>query len=78
MSEILERVKKIVAATLDIDEAKVTPTAHLVDDLGADSLARVELVMKLEEEFSIEIPDKDSEQITNVEAIAAYVESKQA
>ncbi|MBP9752351.1 MAG: acyl carrier protein [Proteobacteria bacterium] len=78
MSEILERVKKIVAVTLDIDETKVTESAHLVDDLGADSLARVELVMKLEEEFNIEIPDKDSEQITNVQAIAAYVESKQA
>lgn len=50
----------------------------MVDDLGADSLARVELVMKLEEEFGIDIPDADAEKVTSVESIASYVQSKQA
>ncbi len=77
MSDILERVKQIVAATLDVEEGKVVGSAHLVDDLGADSLAKVELVMKLEEEFGIDIPDKDSEQITNIDAITAYIIAKQ-
>src|SRR5690349_24761756 len=63
MSDIAERVKKIVVEHLSVDEAKVTETASFIDDLGADSLDTVELVMALEEEFGIEIPDDAAETI---------------
>jgi len=63
MSDIPERVKKIVVEHLSVDEAKVTDTASFIDDLGADSLDTVELVMAFEEEFGIEIPDDAAETI---------------
>ena len=63
MSDIADRVKKIVIEHLDADEDKITETAHFIDDLGADSLDTVELVMAFEEEFSIEIPDDAAENI---------------
>ena len=66
MSDILERVKKVVADKLSVDEAKVTETASIVDDLGADSLDQVELVMAFEEEFDVEIPDDVAEKIITV------------
>ena len=66
MSSIEERVKKIVVEQLGVKEEEVVPTASFVDDLGADSLDTVELVMALEEEFDTEIPDEEAEKITTV------------
>mgnify|MGYP001576789719 CR=1 FL=1 len=68
-----EKVKKIIAEQLDVDIAQVKPEASFVDDLGADSLDTVELVMALEEEFGIEIPDEEAEKITNVQQAIDYV-----
>ena len=75
MSDIAERVKKIVIEHLGVEEAKVTDTASFIDDLGADSLDTVELVMAFEEEFGIEIPDEDAEKITRVKEAIEYIES---
>ena len=66
MSEIAEKVKKIVVERLGVEESKVTPEASFIDDLGADSLDTVELVMAFEEEFGIEIPDDAAEKIQTV------------
>ena len=76
MSSVLERVKKVVVAQLEVAEEEVTPTASFVDDLGADSLDVVELVMGLEEEFDIEIPDEDAEKIATVGDAVSYIDSK--
>ncbi len=67
-----ERVKKIIVEQLAVDAGEVTPQAQFVQDLGADSLDTVELVMALEEEFDIEIPDEDAEKITTVQAAVDY------
>ena len=67
MNKIAERVKNLVVEQLGVDEEQVTPTASFTDDLGADSLDAVELVMALETEFHIEIPDEDAEGLTNIE-----------
>jgi acyl carrier protein len=67
MSNIEERVQKIVVEQLGVSDDEVTPNASFVDDLGADSLDTVELVMALEEEFECEIPDEDAEKITSVQ-----------
>ena len=67
MSNIEDRVKKIIVEQLGVKEEDVTPNASFVDDLGADSLDTVELVMALEEEFETEIPDEDAEKITTVQ-----------
>jgi acyl carrier protein len=75
MSDVAERVKKIVVEHLGVDEAKVTENASFIDDLGADSLDTVELVMAFEEEFGIEIPDEDAEKITRVKEAVEYIES---
>ena len=75
MSDIAERVKKIVIEHLGVEEAKVTDTASFIDDLGADSLDTVELVMAFEEEFGIEIPDEEAEKITRVKEAVQYIES---
>ena len=76
MSEdISSKVKKIVADHLGIDEAKVQDDSSFIDDLGADSLDTVELVMALEEEFDCEIPDEEAEKITTVAQANAYVEA---
>jgi len=74
MSSIEERVRKIIVEQLGVKEADVTPDASFVDDLGADSLDTVELVMALEEEFEIEIPDEDAEKITTVRQVVDYIE----
>jgi acyl carrier protein len=74
MATVEERVKQIIVEQLGVDEAEVTPTASFVDDLGADSLDTVELVMAFEEGFSIEIPDEDAEKITTVKDAVAYIE----
>lgn len=73
MSDIEQRVKKIVAEQLGADEADVKNESSFVDDLGADSLDTVELVMALEEEFDCEIPDEEAEKITNVQQAIDYV-----
>ena len=74
MSTIDERVKKIIVEQLGVKEEEVVNSASFVDDLGADSLDTVELVMALEEEFDIEIPDEEAEKITTVQAAIDYVE----
>lgn len=71
-----DRVKKVVVEQLGSNEDEVTLTASFVDDLSADSLDVVELVMGLEEEFDIEIPDEDAEKITTVAEAVNYIESK--
>ena len=75
MSDIAERVKKIVVEHLGVDPDKVTENASFIDDLGADSLDTVELVMAFEEEFGIEIPDEDAEKITRVKEAVEYIDS---
>ena len=73
---VAEKVKSIVAEQLGVKQEEVTPEASFIDDLGADSLDTVELVMALEEEFGIEIPDEDAEKITNVGGVIKYIEEK--
>ena len=73
MSSVEERVKKIVVEQLGVSEDEVTLEASFVDDLGADSLDTVELVMQLEEEFGTEIPDEDAEKITTVKLAVEYI-----
>ncbi len=74
MSAALEdKVKKIIIDQLGVDEAEVTAEAKFIDDLGADSLDTVELVMALEEEFGIEIPDEDAEKIATVQDAITYI-----
>ncbi|MBM7036586.1 acyl carrier protein [Vibrio sp. qd031] len=77
MSNLEERVKKIIVEQLGVDESEVKNEASFVDDLGADSLDTVELVMALEEEFDTEIPDEEAEKITTVQAAIDYVTSAQ-
>lgn len=77
MSTIEERVKKIVAEQLGAKEEEVINKASFVDDLGADSLDTVELVMALEEEFETEIPDEEAEKIATVQAAIDYVQANQ-
>jgi acyl carrier protein len=77
MSDIEDRVKKIVVEHLGVEEAKVTSNASFVDDLGADSLDTVELVMAFEEEFGIEIPDDAAEKILTVQNAIDFIKSKQ-
>ena len=74
---IVDRVKKIVAEQLGVKEDEVTNAASFVDDLGADSLDTVELVMALEEEFETEIPDEEAEKITTVQSAIDYVNANQ-
>jgi acyl carrier protein len=71
-----DRVKKVIVERLEVGEEEVTPEASFVEDLGADSLDVVELVMELEEEFDIEIPDEDAEKIQTVKDAVAYIEEK--
>ena len=75
MDNIEQRVKKIVAEQLGVNEAEIKNESSFVDDLGADSLDTVELVMAFEEEFGIEIPDEDAEKITRVKEAVEYIES---
>ena len=74
MASVEERVKQIIVEQLGVDEAEVTPTASFVDDLGADSLDTVELVMAFEEAFDIEIPDEDAEKIRTVQDAVTYID----
>ena len=72
---VADKVKSIIVEQLGVDEEEVTPDASFVDDLGADSLDTVELVMAFEEEFGIEIPDEDAEKISRVSEAVAYIET---
>jgi len=74
MASVEERVKQIIVEQLGVDEAEVTPNASFVDDLGADSLDTVELVMAFEEAFEIEIPDEDAEKIRTVQDAITYID----
>lgn len=76
--EIFQKVQKIVSEQLGVDTADVKPEASFANDLGADSLDTVELVMALEEEFDIEIPDEAAENIATVQAAVDYINSKTA
>ena len=78
MSDIAERIKKIVVEHLDVDADKVTENAGFIDDLGADSLDNVELVMAFEEEFGVEIPDDAAETIQTVGDAIKFVEKAKA
>ena len=77
MSDIEQRVKKIVAEQLGVNEAEVKTSSSFVDDLGADSLDTVELVMALEDEFGTEIPDEQAEKITTVQQAIDFVKANQ-
>lgn len=74
--KIEEEVRKIIINQLDISEEEVTPEASFTDDLGADSLDLVELVMAMEEKFDIDIPDEDAEGITTVQKAIAYIDEQ--
>jgi acyl carrier protein len=73
MADILEKIKKIICEQLDVKEEDVVLTASFVDDLGADSLDQVELIMAMEEEFNISIPDEDAEKIATVQDAVNYI-----
>lgn len=75
MASIEEKVKQLIVEQLSVDEAEVTPTAHFIDDLGADSLDIVELVMTFEESFEIEIPDEEAEKIHTVKDAVDYIQA---
>jgi len=75
MDNILEKVTEIIVDKLDVDKTKITPEAKFIDDLGADSLDTVELIMQFEEEFEIEIPDEDAEKILSVGQAVSYIDS---
>ena len=77
MSEIEAKVKAIIVEKLGVDESEVTPEASFTNDLGADSLDTVELIMQFEEEFGIEIPDEDAETMTTVQSAVDYIEANQ-
>lgn len=74
MSDLNARVKAIIVDKLGVDENEVTPEATFTNDLGADSLDTVELVMEFEKEFNIPIPDEDAEKITTVQDVISYIE----
>jgi acyl carrier protein len=76
LATTFERVKKVVVDRLKVDDSEVTENASFVDDLGADSLDVVDLVMGLEEEFEVEIPDEDAEKIQTVEQAVNYIDEK--
>ena len=78
MSETADRVKKIVVEHLGVEADKVTPEASFIDDLGADSLDIVELVMEFEKEFNIDIPDEDAEKLRTVGDAVGYLNQKMA
>ena len=73
--ELVERLKKIVAEQLGVEESKITPAARFTDDLNADSLDLVEMIMSLEEEFGVEIPDEDAEKIISVQDAIDYIDA---
>ncbi|MAJ44394.1 MAG: acyl carrier protein [Candidatus Marinimicrobia bacterium] len=78
MSQNFDKIKEIIIDKLGIDEGKISEDAKFIDDLGADSLDTVELIMQFEEEFNIEIPDEDAETITTVGKAVTYIEKQLA
>jgi acyl carrier protein len=76
--EIAERVKSIIVEQLGVSMEEVTPKASFIEDLGADSLDIVELIMALEEEYDMEIPDEDAEKIQTVNDVISYIQEKQS
>jgi acyl carrier protein len=76
MADTAEKVKEIIVSKLGVDAAQVTPEASFTNDLGADSLDTVELVMEFEKAFNIQIPDEDAEKITNVNDVLNYLKTK--
>ncbi|HRR98725.1 MAG TPA: acyl carrier protein [Candidatus Sumerlaeia bacterium] len=76
MSDIRERVKKVIVDQLSVNAEEITDDASFIEDLGADSLDIVELVMEFEEQFGIDIPDEEAEKITTVGAAIKYIEEK--
>lgn len=76
IEEVTSRLQEIVIDRLDVDAEKITDSASFVEDLGADSLDIVELIMGIEEEFDIEIPDEDAEKLTNVGEALEYIKGK--
>ncbi len=76
--DTMVRIKKIVSEQLGVEDEKITAEANFVDDLGADSLDTVELVMALEEEFNCDIPDEEAEKITCINEVLEYIEKKQS
>lgn len=76
MSDTFEDVKAVIAEELEVEEDQITKESHIVDDLGADSLDVVELIMRLEEKFEVEIPDEEAEKIQTVDDAVKFIESK--
>tara|TARA_B100000614_G_scaffold229368_1_gene221722 strand:+ start:13240 stop:13473 length:234 start_codon:yes stop_codon:yes gene_type:complete len=76
MDNTLDKITEIIIDKLDVDKEKITNDAKFIDDLGADSLDTVELIMQFEEEFEIEIPDEDAEKILSVQQALDYISSK--
>ncbi len=74
--DYLAKVKEITAEKLGVDESKVTEDASFIDDLGADSLDTVELIMKMEEDFDLDIPDEEAENLKTVKDVVKYIEDK--
>lgn len=77
MSEIFDKVRGIIAERLSVDESKINESSSFIEDLGADSLDTVELIMQLEEAFNIQIPDEDAEKISTVGDAVKYIEAHQ-
>jgi acyl carrier protein len=76
MDNNYEKMKEIIIHKLGVDENKITKEATFIDDLGADSLDTVEIIMDFEEEFGVEIPDEDAEKLTTIQLALDYIESK--
>ncbi|MAP61948.1 MAG: acyl carrier protein [Candidatus Marinimicrobia bacterium] len=76
MSDNYEKMKEIIIHKLGVDENKITKDAKFVDDLGADSLDTVEIIMDFEEEFDVEIPDEDAENLTTIQSALDYIDSR--
>jgi len=74
--DLLKKIKEIIVEELGVDESEVTPDANFIEDLGADSLDTVELIMKFEEEFDIDIADDEAEKLTTVEKALEYLKTK--
>ncbi len=74
--DLMDQIKKIIVEQLGVDESEVTPDAHFIDDLGADSLDTVELILSFEETFNISIPDEEAEKLETVGKAVEYLEEK--
>ncbi len=75
MMSTFDKIKDVIIDKLGVEESKIVPEASFVDDLGADSLDTVELIMELEEEFSLEIPDEEAEKLTTVGTVVEYIDA---